>query len=97
MNTSVFARLVAKDLYLYRWFALFGTLAGLATLPLMGAGSGMIVTLGVIGFITNIIVTGVFIVMFGLFKERQEKSLLFVLSLPVSPVQVLHWLALVLK
>ena len=89
MNTSVFARLVAKDLYLYRWFALFGTLAGLATLPLMGAGSGMIVTLGVIGFITNIIVTGVFIVMFGLFKERQEKALLFVLSLPVSPVQAM--------
>ncbi len=87
MNTSVVARLIAKDLYLYRWFALFGTLAGLATLPLMGADSANLANLGVIVFITAIIVTGVFIAMFGVLKEHQEKSQLFVLSLPVSPLQ----------
>lgn len=87
MSASVVMRLIAKDLYLYRWFALFGTLAGLATLPLMGAGSASLANLGTIVFITTVIVTGVFIAMFGVLKERQDKSLLFVLSLPVSPIQ----------
>lgn len=87
MSTSVVMRLIAKDLYLYRWFALFGTLAGLAALPLMGANSANLANLGMIVFITTVIVAGVFIAMFGVLKERQDKSLLFVLSLPVSPVQ----------
>ena len=38
-------------------------------------------------FMTTIVALGVFIAMYGILAERKEKSLLFVLSLPVSPQQ----------
>ncbi len=91
MNRSIVTRLVAKDLYFYRWLIAIAVLVGFASIALMGVGPGDSVktgmNLGVILFMTDVIALGIFIVMFGLFKERQDKSLLFVLSLPVSPMQ----------
>ena len=99
-------RLIAKDLYLYRWFIAGATLAGSVSLVLSsygpgnagdGAGVSQGPNLGFILFITTIITFGIFLAMFGVFKEHQEKSRLFVLSLPVSPAQYLRaklWAAL---
>ncbi len=83
MTRSMVARLVAKDLYLYRWLIVGATLAGLASLFVSGL-HGMT---GLILFMTTIVALGVFIAMYGILVERKEKTLLFVLSLPVTPLQ----------
>jgi ABC-2 type transport system permease protein len=74
---------VAKDLYLYRWLIVGATLAGLGSLFVTGL-HGMT---GLILFITTIVALGIFIAMYGILVERKEKTLLFVLSLPVTPLQ----------
>lgn len=90
MNNSIVSRLVAKDLYLYRWFIVGSTVAGLASLLV----SGLHGLTGLIMFMTTIVALGVFIAMYGILVERKEKTLLFVLSLPVTPLQ--YWAAKVL-
>lgn len=82
-HRSMVSRLVAKDLYLYRWFIVGSTLAGLASLLV----SGLHGLTGLIMFMTTIVALGVFIAMYGILVERKEKTLLFVLSLPVTPLQ----------
>jgi ABC-type transport system involved in multi-copper enzyme maturation permease subunit len=86
MNRSIVWRLIAKDLYLYRWLIAGSLLAGFASLPISGAGSATRI-IGLILFMTSIIALGIFIAMYGVLTERQNKSLLFVLSLPLSPMQ----------
>jgi ABC-2 type transport system permease protein len=85
---SITGRLIAKDLYLYRWLILGSLLAGVLSLVLSGFTGGDNVTtgpnLGFLLFITSIIAFGVSLPMVVL-KEHQNKSQLFVLSLPVSP------------
>lgn len=88
---SVMWRLIAKDLYLYRWLIAAALLVGLVALPVMrlGPGDGVStgINLGMILFITTVITLGIFIAMAGILKERQDGALLFVLSLPISPKQ----------
>jgi ABC-type transport system involved in multi-copper enzyme maturation permease subunit len=88
---SLVGRLVAKDLYLYRWLILGALLTGIASLFLSSVGPGRGTSeapnLGFILFMTTIITFGIFLSMYGVLKEHQEKSRLFVLSLPVSPAQ----------
>lgn len=89
MNRSAFTALLRKDLLQYRWFMLLGTLCGLISLMLIRLGPGDGVKTGVnIGFllyISSVIALSMFIVMFGILREWQEKSALFLLSLPISP------------
>lgn len=91
MNGSIFRRLVAKDLYFYRWMIALGLAAGVASLVLSALSPGDGVdsgpNLGFLLFMTTIIAYGIFLAMLGILKERQEKSQLFVLSLPISPAQ----------
>ena len=44
-------------------------------------------TIGFILLLTSIVALGVFIAIYGIMTERKEKSLLFVLSLPISTTQ----------
>lgn len=83
MNQSIVRRLIVKDLYLYRWMIIVALVAGIASLFV----SGIHETIGVILFLTNMVALGIFIAMYGILVERKEKTLLFVLSLPVSPMQ----------
>jgi ABC-type transport system involved in multi-copper enzyme maturation permease subunit len=85
MSNSIVWRLIAKDLYLYRWLIAGSLAAGLASLLIRRFDLSD--SIGLILFMTSIIALGVFIVMYGILTERKEKSLLFVLSLPVSPMQ----------
>jgi ABC-2 type transport system permease protein len=83
MSASMVRRLVAKDLYLYRWMMVCATAAGFASLFI----SGIHETIGVILLLTTVVALGVFLAMFGILVEQKEKTLWFVLSLPVSPMQ----------
>src|SRR5690606_13474463 len=77
------------DLYLYRWLILGALVAGIASLSLSSVGPGQGTSeapnLGFILFMTTIITFGIFLSMYVVLKEHQEKSRLFVLSLPVAP------------
>lgn len=88
---SIFGRLVAKDLYLYRWLMAGTFAAGAGSLVLSGLSEADNVTtglnVGIVLFMTTIITFGVLVPMLGILKERQDGSELFVLSLPVSPAQ----------
>jgi ABC-type transport system involved in multi-copper enzyme maturation permease subunit len=86
MNRSIVRQLIARDLYLYRWLIAGALLAGLAALPISGR-EGATGTIGLILWMTAITALGIFLVMYGVMTERQSKSLLFVLSLPISPTQ----------
>ncbi|MFG6432749.1 hypothetical protein [Roseateles sp. LYH14W] len=78
------AKLIAKELYLYRWLLVGVTGAGLASL--LPAGSGEFgFNIGFLVWLTAIIALGVMLALFGVSSERKERSLLFILSLPLSP------------
>lgn len=83
MTDSIVARLVAKDLAFNRAFIVGGTVAGLAAILLMGVSQ----LIGMITYVTVVVVLGVFLGIVGITRERAEKSALFVLSLPVSTLQ----------
>jgi len=91
MNRSITGRLVAKDLYLYRPLIACALVAGVASLVLSRFSAGDHVSTGVnagvVLFMTTIIAFGIFIAMGGILKERQDRSQLFVLSLPIAPAQ----------
>jgi len=85
----VMRKLIAKELYVNRWFIAGGSAAGVA--------SALIATLGKTGFnvgsltwLTTIIATGVMIALYGIMNERKENSLQFVLSLPLSIADYVH-------
>ena len=90
-NRSIVGRLVAKDLYFCRWLIAGTLIAGVLSLAISrlstadNAATGP--NLGIILFITTIIAFGVSLPMVAILKERQDRSQLFVLSLPVSPAQ----------
>jgi ABC-type transport system involved in multi-copper enzyme maturation permease subunit len=79
-------RLIRKDLYLYRWLIAGSLAVGLASLVLAGVNE-MTGTIGFILLLTSIVALGVFIAIYGIMTERKEKTLLFVLSLPISTTQ----------
>lgn len=107
---GVLGRLVVKDLYLFRWLILGAAVAGAGSLALAGrseGGQSEGLNLGFLLYLTTIITFGILVPMLGILKERQDRSRLFVLSLPISPagyvvakvtstlvVFLLPWLAL---
>lgn len=86
MTRSIVWRLVAKDLYLYRWLVGGTLVAGFVSLLASGS-AGATGNIGRILFVTTVVVLGVFLAMYGLLAERQTRSMLFGLSLPITPVQ----------
>lgn len=105
---AVLGRLVVKDLYLFRWLILGAVVAGVVSLALtIRGGSGEGLNFGFVLYLTTIITFGILVPMLGILKERQDRSRLFILSLPISPagyvvakvtstlaVFVVPWLAL---
>ncbi len=91
MNRSIIGLLIAKDLYLQRWLIAIALVAGVVSLVISGFSAEDNVrtglNIGILLFITTMVAFGIFVAMLGILKERQDKSQLFVLSLPVSPAQ----------
>ena len=77
-------KLIAKELYVYRWLLVGAAAAGFA--GLLSATSGDVgFNIGFIVWLTALIALGVMLALFGVAQERKERSLLFMLSLPLSP------------
>jgi ABC-2 type transport system permease protein len=86
---AVAVRLIAKDLYLNRWLigiALLGGTASLIALSISRAGFNF----GLVFYLTTIIAYGIVLVMHAVVQERKDRSLVFVLSLPLSPADYLR-------
>jgi ABC-2 type transport system permease protein len=83
MNIVV-RKLIAKELYVNRWFILGTALSGVFSALLAGSGSKAAFNIGMLTWITTIIAFGVMLGIYGVANERKEHSLLFVLSLPIS-------------
>lgn len=83
-NMSVTRQLIAKDLYLFRWLLVGTTGAGLVGLAAAATGE-VGFNIGFLLWLTALIALGVMLALFGIAQERKERSLLFVMSLPLSP------------
>ncbi len=78
-------RLLAKELHQHGALMTAATAAGLAALPLALTGSAGFHVAFVV-WLTAVIALGVMLAMFGVSNERKERARLFVLSLPLSPL-----------
>lgn len=81
--SPVIRKLIAKEVYVNRWFIAGGATAALASVA-MGALGKTGFNIGALTWLTTIIATGVMLALSGVINERKEQSLLFVLSLPLS-------------
>jgi ABC-2 type transport system permease protein len=82
--STVTRKLIAKELYVNRGFILSSSIAGLVSVLIAATGKTGF-NIGSLTWITNIIALGVMLAIYGIQNERKENSLLFVLSLPLSP------------
>jgi hypothetical protein len=79
----VIRKLIAKELYVNRWFIVGGSVSGIASILIAMLGkSGF--NIGALTWLTTIIATGVMMALYGIMNERKEHALQFVLSLPLS-------------
>jgi hypothetical protein len=79
----VIRKLIAKELYVNRWFIVGGSAAGIASTVIASLGKTAF-NVGALTWLTTIIATGVMLALYGIMNERKEQSLQFVLSLPLS-------------
>ena len=85
MSASTMRHLIVKDLYLFRWLSVGGTVGGLTAAAMM-TGSALPINAGGLLFICTLVVMNIFLAMAAV-QERKEHMALFMLSLPISPVQ----------
>lgn len=76
-------KLIAKELYVNRWFVAGGAGAGVAAALIAALGKTGF-NVGALTWLTTIIATGVMLALYGIMNERKEHALQFVLSLPLS-------------
>ncbi len=86
MKNTVMTRLILKDIYLNRTLIIGSLVAAFISL-LIATLSPTSFTVGSLAFITTMVAMGVCIPLYGVVRERDNKSWLFVLSLPLSPTQ----------
>jgi len=79
----VIRKLIAKELYVNRWFVAGGTFSGAASVLIAMLGKTAF-NIGALTWLTTIIATGVMLALYGIMNERKEHALQFVLSLPLS-------------
>ncbi|MDQ2991616.1 MAG: hypothetical protein M3R30_02195 [Candidatus Eremiobacteraeota bacterium] len=84
MNASIIRSLVLKDWHLLRWPIVFYVVASGIALALCGTGGTLSFYAGAILLITVVISMAIHIVMVTIANERTEKTLPFVMSLPIT-------------
>ena len=87
MNTAMIEILVAKDWYLQRWTIVGYLLIGAVAIGLLGFGGEGAFYAGTIRLITVLLGLGMHVAMATVVAERTEKTLPFVMSLPISPTE----------
>jgi len=83
MIDTVTRKLIAKELYVYRWLIVGGMAASVVSLIVCSLGK-LGFSIGSLTWLTTIIALGVMLALYGIMNERKEQSLSFVLSLPLS-------------
>jgi ABC-type transport system involved in multi-copper enzyme maturation permease subunit len=86
MTSSIVRHLIRKDLHLLRGISVSALAGGLVAVGLMSL-SPYPMTGGGVLLICALIVLNIFLVMHGVVQERKDQVAIFVLSLPVSPMQ----------
>ena len=84
MTQSLVWRLAMKDLHVHRGLMLAAAIGGIVSL-LAASVNRVGFSIGSICFITTVIAYGVVLAMFSVAQERKDKSVMFVLSLPIAP------------
>jgi ABC-2 type transport system permease protein len=82
MNVVV-RKLVAKELYVNRWFVAGAAIPAALSAFACSFGEAAF-NIGALTWLTTVIAFGVMIALYGVMNERKEQSLQFVLSLPLS-------------
>jgi ABC-2 type transport system permease protein len=77
-------RLVMKEIYLMRWIIGSCTVAGIISLAVMPLGR-IAFNIGSLCWISTMVALGVILALTSILNERKDSSLLFSLSLPLSP------------
>jgi ABC-2 type transport system permease protein len=88
MNRSLIRALILKDLYLCRWIVGISVALGLLAVAILPLGT-VAFYIGSVSVVCVLIVLNVFLVTFWVVQERKDKTMLFVLSLPISTSQYL--------
>ena len=86
MNGSIVRSLIRKDLYLVRGAILGSIAAGSLALALMPISRALSYVSAVL-LICVLIILNIYLVMYVVAQERRDKTLLFILSLPVSAME----------
>jgi ABC-2 type transport system permease protein len=76
-------KLIAKELYVNRWFIVGASLSAVTSVLIALTGK-MGFNIGALTWLTTIIALGVMLALYGIMNERKEHALQFVLSLPLS-------------
>ncbi|MEO6323756.1 MAG: ABC-2 transporter permease [Thermoanaerobaculia bacterium] len=84
---SMVRRLILKDWYFQRFTIVAYTAAGALALALLSTGGDAAFFAGSILLVTVLIALGIHVGMETIVQERTEKTLAFVMSLPVSPME----------
>jgi ABC-2 type transport system permease protein len=86
MSQSIVPRLILMELYMSRWLVGISIVTGAISVAITPL-SPVFFYAGNVALVCVLIVLNIFLVSFRVVQERRDKSLLFVLSLPVSPTQ----------
>lgn len=76
-------KLIAKELFVNRWFIAGGMFSGIVSVLIATLGRAGF-NVGALMWMTTIIAMGVMLAIYGVMNERKEQSLQFVLGLPLS-------------
>jgi len=87
--STVTRKLAAKELFVNRWFIVSSAVVGVAAV-LIAATSKIGFNVGSLVWVTTIIALAIMLALYGIVNERKEDSLLFVMSLPLSPADYLR-------
>lgn len=82
--SPVTSQLIVKELHSYRWLIVTAIAVGTFSLVLASTGE-VAFNIGALSWLTTIIACGVMLPLYGIHQERKDRSLLFALSLPISP------------
>ncbi len=86
LNTPIIRQLIVKDWQLFQKQIAAYVLAGIVALALIGLGKSWSFYLGSLGMIIVLVATACFSISAALVQERKQRTLAFVMSLPVSPL-----------